>query len=98
MTCEKCWTDSGGDAMAYAVLVRERTESGESCTPQEQCGERHTKGGDALCACQRAKQKAERAVIDAAKAWAYSDGSEFGLDECEKLLSAVNALRTLEAK
>lgn len=73
MTCEKCWTDAGGDAMAYAALVRERTESGESCTPREQCGERHTKGGDDLCACRRAKQKAERGVIDAAKIYLAAD-------------------------
>jgi hypothetical protein len=36
------------------------------------------------------------AVIAAAKAWAYSDGSEFGLEESEKLFSAVNALRAVE--
>lgn len=63
--CEKCWTDAGGDAMAYAVLVRERTESGESCTPQEQCGERHAKDGDGLCVCQRAAQSTKRKVRDA---------------------------------
>ncbi len=38
------------------------------------------------------------AVVEAAKAWAYSDGSEFGLDECEKLLSAVNTLRAQEGE
>jgi hypothetical protein len=43
----------------------------------------------------RAHKDAEQAVIAAAKAWAYSEGSEFGLDECEKLLSAVAALRAV---
>ncbi len=37
------------------------------------------------------------AVIEAVKAWAYSEGSEFGLEECEKLLSAVNTLRAVES-
>jgi hypothetical protein len=46
--------------------------------------------------CAALSVDAEQAVIAAAKAWASSDGSEFGLDECEKLLSAVNALRAVE--
>jgi hypothetical protein len=44
----------------------------------------------------RTHKEAEQKVIAAAKAWAYSEGSEFGLEESEKLFSAVNALRALE--
>lgn len=41
-TCEKCWSDAGGDALRYRDLLRERDERGEPCTPEERCGERHT--------------------------------------------------------
>jgi hypothetical protein len=54
------------------------------------------KCGDYRCICLSILTPEMAAVIEAAKAWAFSDGSEFGLDECEKLLSAVNALRLRE--
>jgi len=40
--CEKCWADVGGDALAYAERIRQMSDAGQSCSPEEQCGERHT--------------------------------------------------------
>lgn len=32
-SCEKCWRDSAGDPLRYAVLVNER-----DCSPEDQAG------------------------------------------------------------
>ena len=37
-TCEKCWSDAHGSAEAYEQILRERDESGNPCTPEEQAG------------------------------------------------------------
>ena len=36
MTCEKCWSDAGGNAERYLELLAERRET--PCTPREQAG------------------------------------------------------------
>ena len=35
-TCEKCWTDAGGNSVKYRELLNER--KGCPCTPEEQAG------------------------------------------------------------
>jgi len=35
-SCEKCWSDAGGDATRYIALIRERFP--RQCTPEEQAG------------------------------------------------------------
>lgn len=37
-SCEKCWIDSHGNAEQYERLLRERNESGNECTPEQQAG------------------------------------------------------------
>ena len=36
-SCEKCWTDAGGDADRYGVLIAMRKE--HPCTPEQQAGD-----------------------------------------------------------
>jgi len=36
--CEKCWRDAGGDPDRYDSLVKQRNESGNECTPEQQAG------------------------------------------------------------
>ena len=51
-SCEKCWNDSRGhhrDA-SYTKLVKERDETGHTCTPEQQAGE----GADICPKCNRA--------------------------------------------
>ena len=52
MVCERCWADAGGDAMRYDALVKDRNNSGNPCSPSQQCGERHTRSPHTgKCAC-----------------------------------------------
>jgi hypothetical protein len=39
-SCERCWSDAGGDAEAYSELVRARWPV---CTPEQQAGPDRTK-------------------------------------------------------
>ena len=36
-SCEKCWTDAGGNPDRYSRLIKEREDT--PCTPEEQAGE-----------------------------------------------------------
>jgi hypothetical protein len=35
-SCEKCWTDAGGNPERYRMVLRERSEN--PCTPEQQAG------------------------------------------------------------
>lgn len=60
-SCEKCWTDAGGDADRYAQLLEERR--GNACSLQEMAGPDakecprchrmtlHQHTGEPMCGC-----------------------------------------------
>ncbi len=51
--CERCWNDAKMRGLTYAFVVEERNESGEVCTPKDQCGELHVLcvDNDTKCRC-----------------------------------------------
>jgi hypothetical protein len=52
MVCEKCWSDAGGDSVKYGILVNARNMSGATCSPEQQCGDRHLIApGASACRC-----------------------------------------------
>lgn len=60
-SCEKCWIDAHGDADEYTELVRERNESGNECTPEEQAGP--DAGWCPICNRRTVHQVVERCMV-----------------------------------